>query len=155
MQLAAVAVNHGLDYLQKLSSSVNSEGNTSVHLAVEHGNEDFALFIIKRCGLLDPPIWRYENKDGVTPFDIALRKRQGNFVLRCITQDSWTYQVRSKWSEESRLFIAVKEGMNEAVQNICDYVAADPSLQTTIPTVNCDGQTVLHVVSYCTGERSC
>ncbi|KMS98519.1 hypothetical protein BVRB_4g092110 isoform B [Beta vulgaris subsp. vulgaris] len=136
--------------LEKLSLLADDNGDIPLHVAIKHDSEEFALFlVVKLCRIQDPHhLWRQENNDGFIPFELALHHHLENVVLHIIAKDPWTYKERSSRGE-SRLFIAVENGMDQVVQNICGYVAAN-STRLIIPTANDDGRTIMYVLSNCT-----
>ncbi|XP_021758534.1 ankyrin-3-like [Chenopodium quinoa] len=138
-----------MDSFHQLSCLANDDGDIPLHIAIEHDNEEFALSLLEKCTIRDSPQWRYENKDGIIPLDLALYQNLENLVLHIISRDSWICNVRSNRGE-SRLFIATEKGMDRVVQKICDYVAADSTQLNTVPTENHDGRTIMYVLSNCT-----
>ncbi|XP_021755856.1 ankyrin-3-like [Chenopodium quinoa] len=138
-----------IDSLHQLSCLANDDGDIPLHIAIEHDNEEFALSLLEKCTIRDSPQWRYENKDGIIPLDLALYQNLENLVLHIISRDSWICNLRSSRGE-SRLFISIEKGMDRVVQKICDYVAADSTQLNTVPTENHDGRTIMYVLSNCT-----
>ncbi|KNA19511.1 hypothetical protein SOVF_061040 [Spinacia oleracea] len=137
-----------INSLQKLSLIANDDGDIPLHIAVHNDNEAFALCLVKKCRIRDSPQWQFQNREGITPFDMALHHHFENLVLHFISKDSWIYKERNGRGE-SRLFIAVEKGMDQVVQKICRYVSADSTQSVIVPTENHDGRTIFYVLSSC------